>query len=92
MTQTIADQQAGGADYIDPEMHNYPFPYKGIGDKLLSGIKAQRACDQHMNQEKRGMCSDQLHMPKGKELPCGFRRIGAKQEPSLAAQRDSDPR
>ena len=23
-----------------------------------------------MNQEKRGMCFDQLHMPKGKELPC----------------------
>ena len=53
-----------------PEMHNYSSTYRGMGDKLQSGIKAQRACDPYMNQEMRGMCFDQLHMPKGKELPC----------------------
>ena len=74
------------------EMHNYSSTYRGMGDKLQSGIKAQRACDPYMNQEKRGMCFDQLHMPKGKELPCEYRRIGAKQEPGLAAQQASDSR
>jgi hypothetical protein len=75
--------------HASPEMHNYPFTYKGIGDKLQSGTEYQRACDQHVNQEKRGMCFDQLHMPTGKEIRCGHIRIGPMQEPAPADQRAS---
>ena len=34
---------------------------------------------------------DQLHMSKGKELPCGYREIGDKQSSHLADKRDLDP-
>ncbi|XP_052013603.1 spermatogenesis-associated protein 31E1-like [Apodemus sylvaticus] len=74
-----------------PEMHNYPFTYRGTRDKLLTGTEVQKVCDQHWNKDKRETGFDQLHMSKGKELPCGYRGIGDKQASRLSDKRDLDP-
>ena len=70
-----------------PEMHNCPFTYRGIGDKLQSGTEDLRAYDQHQNQVKREMGLDQFCMPKETDLPCRYSRIGDRHEPGLADQR-----
>ena len=72
-------------------MNSCPFTYRGIGDKLQSGIEDLRAYDQHRNQVKRGMGFDQFHIPREFDLPCRYSRIGEKQEPGLADQRAFDP-
>jgi hypothetical protein len=68
-------------------MHNCPFTYRGIGDKLQSGTEDLRAYDQHQNQVKREMGLDQFCMPKETDLPCRYSRIGDRHEPGLADQR-----
>nr|XP_034365777.1 spermatogenesis-associated protein 31A6-like [Arvicanthis niloticus] len=76
---------------ITPEMQNYPFTYRGIGDELESGIENHRSYDQHLNQAKRAMCFEQIPMPMGYDLPCRYRGIEDKQAPVPADQRACDP-
>eukprot|EP00073_Rattus_norvegicus_P053801 XP_017456185.1 PREDICTED: spermatogenesis-associated protein 31E1-like isoform X2 [Rattus norvegicus] len=77
--------------HVSPEVNNYPFTYMGIEDQLQSGIDAQRACDQDLNQGGTAIGFDQLPMPEGNDLPSEYRGIGDKQESDLADQRAYDP-
>ncbi|XP_076794930.1 uncharacterized protein LOC143443179 [Arvicanthis niloticus] len=77
--------------FVTPEIHNYPFTYRGIRDELQSGIENHRSYDQYLNQGKRAMCFEQIPTPMGYDLPCRYRAIGNKQEPGPADQRACDP-
>jgi len=55
--------------HVSPEINNYPFTYTGIEDELQSGIEAQRACDQELNQGETDIGLDQLPVPKGSDFP-----------------------
>ncbi|GAB1298177.1 Gene model 906, (NCBI) [Apodemus speciosus] len=79
-------------DHASPEMYNYPFTYRGIGDELLTGTEVQRPCAQYLNQVNRGMGFDQLPMPKESELSCRYRGTRDKQEPGFADHRACGPR
>eukprot|EP00073_Rattus_norvegicus_P017685 XP_001070793.3 PREDICTED: uncharacterized protein LOC689437 isoform X1 [Rattus norvegicus] len=77
--------------HVSPEINSYPFTYTGIEDQLESGIEAQRACGQDLNQGETDNGFDQLPVPKWSDLPSEYRVIGDKQESGLADQRFCDP-
>ncbi|GAB1298173.1 Gene model 906, (NCBI) [Apodemus speciosus] len=77
--------------HASPQIYNYPFTYRGIGDGLQSGIENQEVYDQCLNEVKR-MCFDQFPMPKGNDFPCSYMGIGDKQELDLADHRACGPR
>ncbi|XP_031222932.1 uncharacterized protein LOC116088262 isoform X1 [Mastomys coucha] len=93
----IAAQGASNLHEIRPksphrslDMHNHSLRYIETEGKPQPSVNAQKACDQHLNSQKR-MAFDNLLTANEKNLPFGHRVIGDKQKLGLADQRVSDP-
>jgi hypothetical protein len=54
-----------------PEEDNRPFTYRRSGEKVHSGVDAQRACEQHPKQVKKEMGIKLLPKPRGMKIHVG---------------------
>ncbi|XP_021023136.1 uncharacterized protein LOC110298308 [Mus caroli] len=79
------------SSHRSPEEHSQHFMYSGTGNKLPSGIDAQRAWEQDQNKVKGGLGFVQIPTPAGNDYPWCYRGDGNKQQSGLADQKSSDP-
>nr|BAE21538.1 unnamed protein product [Mus musculus] len=76
--------------HISPEMHNHSLRYREIRDESQPNVNAQRACDQHLNSQKRRMAFDNLLTPKNNHS-CQHRVTRDKQQLGLDDHKFCDP-